>query len=194
MPDVRDAGTSVREAAGRVRRWLRHLPDRLLHRRRHADALARIDALAPVTSVLVMCYGNVCRSPYLAALIRRSLPGVHVTSAGFVGPGRAAPPLAVAVAARRGEDITAHRSQLITADLGGAAKLVFVMDAEQAHELVLRYRVVPSRIIIVGDLDPLPIDSRRILDPWGRPREAFEASYARLERCASTFINTASAW
>src|SRR5690606_19097979 len=61
-------GRSVRSAlrspaAVRLRSWLRHGPDRLLHRLRRRRAWSRLSA-RPVTSVLVVCHGNICRSPY----------------------------------------------------------------------------------------------------------------------------------
>ena len=85
-----------------------HVPDRLLHSGRRRAALAALAGAgrAPA-SVLVICNGNLFRSPFAAAVLRRALElrglgRVRVDSAGFAGPGRPTPPDAVAAAARRG--------------------------------------------------------------------------------------------
>ena len=70
------------------------VPDRLLHNGRRRAALAALAAAgrAPA-SVLVICNGNIFRSPFAAAVLRRALElrglgRVRVDSAGFAGPGR----------------------------------------------------------------------------------------------------------
>jgi hypothetical protein len=72
--------------ARRLARALKHTPDRLLHARRRHSELRRLERERPA-SILVICLGNICRSPYAAALLTRSLEGSHVSveSAGFIG-------------------------------------------------------------------------------------------------------------
>ena len=85
-------------------RQARRYPERLLHPWRYHAALRRLRRTPPLRSVLFICHGNICRSPYAAAAARRLLPeSVAVESAGFIGPDRPSPPEAVAVAAERGE-------------------------------------------------------------------------------------------
>ena len=63
-----------------------------------------------------------------------------------------------------------------------AADLVVVMSAAQARGISARVR--PEAVILVlGDLDPLPIRKRTILDPWDGPVESFHESYQRIDRC-----------
>ena len=59
-----------------ITRVLRHTPDRLLHARRRREARTRLAARRR-DSVLVICHGNICRSPFAAALLAREL-GVEV--------------------------------------------------------------------------------------------------------------------
>jgi len=56
------------------------------------------------------------------------------------------------------------------------------MSAAQARAIERTYRVRQPPLVL-GDLDPGPIESRTIVDPWGGPPELFDASYARIERC-----------
>jgi hypothetical protein len=38
-------------------------------------------------------------------------------------------------------------------------------------------------VLVLGDLDPEPIETRVIRDPVEQPKEVFELSYSRIERC-----------
>jgi len=163
-------------------RWARYLPDRLLHPIRRRLAQGKLQPAA--ASVVFVCLGNICRSPYAAALLRRlaPLPDLRVSSAGFIGPGRPAAPDAVETAGARGIDLTAHSSRLLTADMVATAGLVVVMDARQARA-VRRLGAAASRVLVLGDLDPQPIGRRAIPDPFQQPAEVFSATYDRIDRC-----------
>ncbi len=136
-------------------RGLRHAPDRLLHPLRRRRARRAVRARRDAARILFLCLGNICRSPYAAAVLRRELSGrpdaPAVESAGLLAPGRPSPPEARRVAARRGVDLAAHRSRRIGAARAAdpapraeegvtgaadpvevaAADLVLVMDARQ---------------------------------------------------------------
>jgi protein-tyrosine phosphatase len=179
-----------------TRRWLRwagtlrRLPERLLHPLRRQRARARLRRRLP-GSILFVCHGNICRSPYAAAALRRLLPTgtrVRVDSAGFVGPFRSPPPEAIAVAASRGLDLARHQSKQLARELVRGADLVVVMEPGQAHALWTRFGRVPGRVLVLGDLDPLPIATRSIRDPIEQPWEVFEESYTRIDRCLSALI------
>lgn len=182
---------SLRWAAGRLRSLagtIRHLPDAMLHATRRSEARRRIAAARPVGSVLILCHGNICRSPFaelwLRGIMRASATStVAVSSAGFVGPGRQPPKEAIAVAARRGLDVSGHRSTLLTQPALDAAELVVVMTAGQARALRTRFRPSRGVVLVLGDLDPRPIGRRTIRDPWGCDESVFDASFERIERC-----------
>jgi protein-tyrosine phosphatase len=178
----------LRRGAARAYRNARNLGDRVLHPRRHRRALAQVRAIDGLASMLVVCHGNICRSPYLAAVLQDALPGVDVSSAGFVGAGRPVPEHSGLIAARRGLDLSSHRSRLVTRDLVDQSDLFLVMDARQAEFLARGFGVVRTRIIITGDLDPDPREPRAIRDPWRQSLEVFEQSFSRLDRCAVNLV------
>ena len=57
------------------------------------------------------------------------------------------------------------------------------MAPEQARGIRRRFRDSASRVLILGDLDPLAPPTRTIIDPWGQPPDVFDESYARITRC-----------
>src|SRR5205823_8868742 len=126
----------------------KHLPDRMLHRRRREEARRRVLQLGRVQNILVVCYGNVCRSPYLEAVLRRALPTLNVISAGFVGPGRPVPENSLILAGQRGLNLAEFRSRAISRVNPACYDLVVVMDASQARYLTETFRVWPARIIV----------------------------------------------
>lgn len=136
----------------------------------------------------MVCHGNICRSPYLEAVLQRALPDVRVTSAGFVGPGRPVPPFSLRVSAQRGFDLSGFRSRPLAPGTVRDVDLLIVMDGRQASDVTAYFGVSPLRVIVAGDLDPKPGLSRAIEDPWQHPIEVFVSSFDRLERCAATLV------
>lgn len=175
-------------------RWLSHLPDRVSHPLRRKRLLRHLARRGWPRSVLFVCHGNICRSPYAAAAFARCRPGpapgdIHVASAGFMGPNRPVPPEAARVAARRGLDLSPHRSQLISAYHTRQAELIVVMDSLQRRRVCLEFGRYRRDVVILGDLDPQSIDRRAIHDPISQPEESFEASYARIDRCVDSLVS-----
>ncbi len=165
------------------------LLDRVLYPRRHRAVLRRLSNVQRPRRILVVCHGNLCRSPYLQAVLKRSLPEVVVTSAGFVGSGRAVPQISVALSAQRGLDLSRYRSQPITQSKVSEADLVIVMDAEQARQVARMFLVKRERIVIAGDLEPMFEKSRAIRDPWNQSAEAFKSTFDRLDSCGAMLVS-----
>jgi protein-tyrosine phosphatase len=167
---------------------IRNFPDRVFHRRRRQSVLRRVSEMSRPRAMLIVCYGNICRSPYLHAVLQRGLPDIAVSSAGFFGRDRTVPAFSLAVSARRGLDLSGFRSQLISPEGVRGADLIIVMDPDQARHIRSRFRVSEARLIVAGDLDPIASPTRAIPDPWMQPIEAFESSFDRLDRCAEALI------
>jgi len=140
--------------------------------------------------VLFLCYGNICRSPFAAAAMARvaseSEAAGAIHSAGFFGPGRPSPDAAIDAARRRGVDLTAHRSQLVTEELALSVDCIFVMEPSQRVELFELLGRLESPVLVLGDLDPRPVERRTILDPYDKDPEFYSATFRRIERCVDT--------
>jgi protein-tyrosine phosphatase len=184
------AATRVRAALKAGYHSARNLPDRVLHSRRHIAACRRLSRIARPQSLLVVCHGNICRSPYLHAVLQRAFSDVAISSAGFIGRGRPVPVLSLQVSARRGIDLSGFRSQPLTPGNVRRADLIIVMDAGQAHYIERAFGVRPERLMIAGDLDPVKSPTRAIRDPWMQSVDVFESSFDRLDRCAAILVAT----
>lgn len=175
-------------------RWLRSVAKRLLHaltrrlhpRYRQAAQRALADRAAP-QSILFLCLGNVCRSPYARAAFLRMSPGSRVDSAGFIGPDRAAAPGAQAVAQERGLDLSTHVSKVVTPELARRFDLIVVMEPRQ--RVALKRKVGSTSLVIaLGDLDPSNPGRRVIRDPWGEDIGVFRTSFDRIDRCLAELL------
>jgi protein-tyrosine phosphatase len=120
--------------------------------------------------LLVVCTGNVCRSPVVASLIAARLPGVSVSSAGIAAKEDVPvdPVAAAALEARTGMDIGRHRPRRLVSALCDEADVVLVM--ERAHRQLLLARFCSSW----GKT--LMFDSGEdVFDPRGQPRHVYDA-------------------
>jgi protein-tyrosine-phosphatase len=172
-----------------------HRVDRILHPLRRQRAKEALERVGPVRSIIFICHGNICRSPYAAVAFRDRLPeslrgAYDIDSAGFIGPDRPSPSLALSVAARHGIDLSAHRSALLSRERVANASVVVVMSREQRKAIQKEYRRAPASILILGDLDPSPIVTRTITDPYAQSEAVFEASFTRIDRCLEQLTRT----
>lgn len=175
-----------------VVRYVSRSAQRMLHPVRRRRALSRLAQLDP-QRILVVCHGNICRSPFAAARLRAALespPTRSVASAGFIRPGRPCPDPARTAAAERGINLGTHRSAVLTRDAVQKCDLCLVMDAEQRRKLVSEFGASVDRIVLLGDLDPDRSHSRAVEDPEGRPLEVFASCYDRITRCVDSIAGT----
>jgi protein-tyrosine-phosphatase len=179
---VRDQVVEALRAHGAgLGRGLEHRLWRLLQQRRHeATWGAAPRLLRPIRRVLVLCYGNICRSPYAAAALARRRPDLDVRGLGFhARTGRATPVEILDAAAARGVDLGGHRSGRVTYGDLEAADLILVMDRDQARRVRAASREAWSRTHLLGlfaDRMQVEID-----DPYGHGRDGAERALERID-------------
>ena len=129
--------------------------------------------------ILIICTGNICRSPIAEGLFRAHLPkGREVGSAGLAAlVGEPADPLAVEVMRDNGYDITAHRGRQIAQPMLTHADLILTMDQGHSDGLLRQYPQLRGRVHKLlrwrGNGD--------VADPFRQPKSAFEQAYEDID-------------
>jgi protein-tyrosine phosphatase len=114
--------------------------------------------------VLMVCTGNICRSPMAevmlrAELERRGCSGIEVASAGtWAGFGNPAQPEAREVVRDRGIDLEAHRSRPIDPAELADADLVVAMTSVHARELRQLSDVVDEKMVLMKEFVEMEVD------------------------------------
>lgn len=132
----------------------------------------------PLSRILVLCTGNICRSPMGVALLGRALGNrFQVESAGLSAlSGHAADPSAVQVMSDAGMDIRTHRARQVDDSLLRAADLILVMDGGQKSETESQWPWTRGKVFRFGHWENQDVD-----DPYRRPTAAFLEAFRRLE-------------
>ena len=133
--------------------------------------------------VLVVCIGNICRSPTAEYLLRERLRGraTTVASAGLAAvAGNPIDPMAGALLAERGIDASGHRARQVDEAAILTADLVLVMQRPHLASLARYSSHAVGRTFLLGKWQ----DGAELVDPFGQPRDAFEDVYRTVELAA----------
>ena len=144
----------------------------------------------PIESMLFICQGNICRSPFAALraaqLLRDAgLGRIACASAGLRTTQAAAPPqdardAAVAFAVTLDGHVPLQLSQALV----DRYDLLVVMEAKQLDAVRAAYPDAADRVVLLplfGDGAMSGYARWNIADPFGRPRQDFDACYTRIE-------------
>jgi len=135
--------------------------------------------------ILLVCTGNICRSPLAAALIDRALhgrgaPGIDLASAG-TGAWDGAPVSegAYLVGLERGLDLSGHRARLLTRELVDESDLILTM--ARHHRARVDELGGEGRVFVLGEYAGREGDEAEVSDPFGGDLDVYRDTCAELE-------------
>ena len=161
---------------------------RMEHIRREPGPL--VTALRSAKRILIVCHGNIIRSPFTARLVAQTLGDdrrVSISSVGLAArPGTPSPPAAVLAARRRRVELGDHVAATITREAVAASDVVFVMDIPQLRAMRKRFRRDRAKMFLLACLAPaLPLEVR---DPFGGDDASFQECFDHISACVRPIV------
>ena len=134
-----------------------------------------------IRHILVVCVGNICRSPMAEALLKRELreqDGFTVESAGLGAlVGYPASDYSLELMAELGVDISEHRARQIHPDMVHSADLVLVMETGHKRAIDVADPTARGKVYRLGEWQGRDID-----DPYRQSKEVFADVLADIEQ------------
>lgn len=134
--------------------------------------------------ILVVCDGNICRSPTVAAMLRELKPEKVVSSAGLVGlVGQDMETTARAVAEENGLDCGTHVARKLDSELCRDSDLILVMESRQKERLGRAFPEASGKTFLLSHWN----GGHDIPDPYKRGRDAFERIYPPMREATKAW-------
>lgn len=140
--------------------------------------------------ILVVCVGNICRSPVGERLLSERLAergvNIDVASAGISAlVGHSADQTAADVAKEHGVSLTGHAARQFTREIAADCALILVMEAGHKREIVNAYPELSGKIMLFDHWT----DKTGIADPYQRSREFHLHVFQQLDAAATAWVD-----
>ncbi|ELY3858008.1 MULTISPECIES: arsenate reductase/protein-tyrosine-phosphatase family protein [Providencia] len=131
--------------------------------------------------ILVVCMGNICRSPTGERLLQHYFPEKTVHSAGIIAKNdRPAYDSAIRIAQQHSLSLENHQSRRLTSELCKKTDLILVMENDHIAKIHQLFPETRGKVMLFG----LWINKTEIPDPHKRSDEMFEHVYQLMEKAA----------
>lgn len=152
----------------------------------------------PVHSLLFVCKGNICRSPFAEHIAHQGSDNnsrINIASAGLqVGISQSPPHEAVSIGKQFGVDLAGHLSQQVDEKMMRFFDLILVMEATQQRALRKVFPSFGNKVHLLSlysrrsDCDSKGYRRYNILDPYGKGGKEFKACFSRIEHCVQNVL------
>lgn len=131
--------------------------------------------------ILVVCMGNICRSPTGERLLQQYFPEKTVQSAGIIAKNdRPAYDSAIRIAQQHSLFLENHQSRRLTSELCKKTDLILVMENDHIAKIHQLFPETRGKVMLFGQW----INKTEIPDPHKRSDEMFEHVYQLMEKAA----------
>ena len=134
-----------------------------------------------IQNILVVCVGNICRSPMAEYLLKQQYPRLYIESAGISGlTGHPADQKATLCMQRLGIDMSAHSAKKLNTDLIKKADLILVMSQNQQKHVEQTWPFAKGKTFRLGHWQ-----GRNVPDPFQHEQLVFDETCQLIQACIS---------
>ncbi|MEE9444426.1 MAG: hypothetical protein V3V19_02035 [Cocleimonas sp.] len=129
-------------------------------------------------NIMLVCIGNICRSPIAEVMLKDQHPQLTVFSSGLGAlAGKPADPFSVELMTEKGIDLTNHCAQQINTVLVSSSDLILTMEQRHVDKLHSQYPESRGKVHLIGKW----IDNKEIPDPYKKDKKAFIHAMTLIE-------------
>ncbi|OEC84605.1 low molecular weight protein-tyrosine-phosphatase [Acinetobacter sp. YK3] len=138
-----------------------------------------------IKSVLVVCVGNICRSPMAEYLIKQQHPNLRVESAGISGLiGHPVDDKAQLCMQRLDIDMSLHVAKKLNAEHLKQADLILVMSHNQQKHIEQMWPFAKGKIFRLGHWQ-----NKNVPDPYQHDQAFFDNTCQLIQQCVADWKN-----
>ncbi|AUC06500.1 low molecular weight phosphotyrosine protein phosphatase [Acinetobacter lwoffii] len=132
-----------------------------------------------IKNILVVCIGNICRSPMAEYFLKQEYPHLQIESAGIAGVvGHAADEKASLCMQRFGIDMSLHVAKKLNAELIKKADLVLVMSHNQQKHIEQTWPFAKGKTFRLGHWQ-----GKNVADPYQHDQTVFNETCQLIKDC-----------
>ena len=133
---------------------------------------------------MMVCVGNICRSPLAEALLQHQQPQLKVFSSGIGAlVGKPADPKSIKLMKNIGIDLTNHCAQQINSILVSNADLILTMEQGHINAIQAKFPEARGKVHLIGKWN----DNQEVPDPYKKDEKAFISAAEMIESGLTTW-------
>ncbi|CAM4404236.1 protein-tyrosine-phosphatase ptp [Acinetobacter dispersus] len=138
-----------------------------------------------IKSVLVVCVGNICRSPMAEYLLKQQHPDLQIQSAGISGlTGHPADDKAQLCMQRLNIDMQSHIAKKLNAEQLKQADLILVMSNNQQKHIEQTWPFAKGKVFRLGHWQ-----NKNVPDPYQHDQVFFDNTCQLIQQCVADWKN-----
>ncbi|WP_087544445.1 low molecular weight protein-tyrosine-phosphatase [Acinetobacter sp. WCHA29] len=138
-----------------------------------------------IRSILVVCVGNICRSPMAEYLLKQDYPQLMIDSAGISGlSGHPADDKAQLCMQHLSIDMSGHIAKKLNAEHLKKADLILVMSKNQQAHIEQTWPFAKGKVFRLGHWQ-----NKNVPDPYQHDQAFFDETCQLIQQCVTDWKN-----